>query len=93
MVHNSRDAIIDATRRWIWLLPTGRAFRSAELHRYLWGTQALACQDRGSTRAGTPRFQSDVATAIRTLEREGVVRKTGRTWQRTALGDDGIGPE
>lgn len=64
------------------MLPGGYRFRAGNVQQYVWGTEILACKERGETRSGKPRFYGDVASAIRSLEKENIIRKIGRTWQR-----------
>jgi len=64
------------------MLPGGYPFRVGNVQEYVWGTEILACKERGQTRSGKPRFHGDVAAAIRSLQKENIVRKIGRRWVR-----------
>ena len=82
---DGRDIIIDAAQRWIRLMPGGLVFRAKDVQRHVLGTQVAACQARGYTLLGKPRFHADVSAAIRGLLKDGFVRKRGGKWQRTSV--------
>lgn len=83
MKSDSRSIIIDAAKRWIWLMKGGFLFRTRDVQEHVMGTQILACKDRGYTLSGKPRFHADILSALRELEKDNLVRKSGSTWQRT----------
>jgi hypothetical protein len=59
-----RDIIMAAAKHWIRMTPGGYLFRAYNVQEYVWGTEILACKERGETRSGKPRFHADVAAAI-----------------------------
>lgn len=85
MRHDRRETIVDAAKRWIRLMPGGLVFRTKDVQRHVLGTQVIACQGRGHTPSGRPRFHTDVMAAIRSLQKERVVKKLGQKWQRTSV--------
>ena len=85
MKDSARDRIVDAARAWIKLMPGGLVFRSQDVQRQVLGTEVVACQARGTTRLGKPRFRADVSAAIRWMVSKGFVRKLGGKWQRTGV--------
>src|SRR5689334_10909710 len=80
--NDCRSIIIEAAKNWVSLMPGGLVFRARNVQEHVWGTQILACKERGNTLSGKPRFHADVSAAIRQLEKDNVVQKNGGKWQR-----------
>lgn len=72
VTRNCRDIILAAAKHWIRMLDGGYAFRACNVQDYVWGTEIMACKERGETRSGKPRFHGDIAAAIRSLEKENI---------------------